>query len=105
MFDENWDKSSNSFMMRMIIPEKKTAIFLVLTALLTAFYIKDCHAGAVVLDSMGVVSSGRGGANITHADNGIVMHDNPAVLLICLRVNGLKRLLNLSILKSSMKIL
>ncbi|MGR3319815.1 MAG: OmpP1/FadL family transporter [Candidatus Anammoxibacter sp.] len=68
-------------MTRMIIPKKKTAIFLVLTVLLSVYFVKDCHAGAVVLDSMGVVSSGRGGANITHADNGIVIHDNPAALV------------------------
>lgn len=30
---------------------------------------------------MGAVSSGRGGTNISHADNGVLIHDNPAALV------------------------
>jgi len=40
-----------------------------------------CTANGVVLDSMGVVSSGRGGTNISHADNGVLIHDNPSALV------------------------
>lgn len=61
--------------------EKKAPIFLILSVLLFTYPVKDVHAGAVVLDSLGIVSSGRGGANITHADNGALIHDNPAALV------------------------
>lgn len=35
-------------------------------------------ADGVVRDGLGAVSSGRGGANIAHSDNGAIIHDNPA---------------------------
>lgn len=41
----------------------------------------SCVANGVVLDSIGVVSSGRGGTNIAHTDNGVLIHDNPAALV------------------------
>ena len=40
-----------------------------------------CVANGVVLDSIGVTSSGRGGTNIAHSDNGVLIHDNPAALI------------------------
>ena len=42
---------------------------------------RSCVANGVILDSIGVVSSGRGGTNISHADNGVLIHDNPAALI------------------------
>lgn len=53
--------------------------FIVLLPLYPA--CKDIFASGVILDSMGAVSSGRGGANIAHADNGVLIHDNPAALV------------------------
>ncbi len=41
----------------------------------------ELHAHGVVLDSVGGTSSGRGGTNISHADNGTLIHDNPAALV------------------------
>ncbi len=45
------------------------------------FHINSLHASGVVLDSMGPTSSGRGGTNISHSDNGSLIHDNPAALV------------------------
>ena len=42
---------------------------------------KDIFAAGVILDSIGPVSAGRGGTNISHADNGVLIHDNPAGLV------------------------
>ena len=42
---------------------------------------KESNATGVMLDSMGSVSSGRGGTNIAHNDNGVLIHDNPAALV------------------------
>ena len=39
------------------------------------------YGSGVMLDSMGPVSSGRGGTNIAHSDNGVLIHDNPAALV------------------------
>lgn len=35
-------------------------------------------ADGVVRDGLGAISSGRGGTNIAHSDNGQIIHDNPA---------------------------
>lgn len=74
-------QSGESFRTFMIIPQNKIQLFLFLSILLFICNAKIIYAGAVVLDSMGVVSSGRGGANLTQADNNIVIHDNPAALV------------------------
>ena len=42
---------------------------------------KNIFAAGVILDSVGAVSAGRGGTNISHADNGVLIHDNPAGLV------------------------
>jgi len=42
---------------------------------------RDIFAAGVILDSIGPVSAGRGGTNISHADNGVLIHDNPAGLV------------------------
>ena len=65
----------------MINPPKKIQLFLFLLTLLLICNYKNVFAGAVVLDAMGVVSAGRGGANLTQTDNNIVIHDNPAALV------------------------
>lgn len=38
-------------------------------------------ADGVVRDSVGATSSGRGGANIAHSDNGAILLDNPAAMV------------------------
>ena len=54
-------------------------LFFIATIIL---YINDLHAtNGVILDSMGPTSSGRGGTNIAHSDNGSLIHDNPAALV------------------------
>ncbi len=59
---------------------RKTIIYFSLLVL-QVFLARFVYAGAVVLDSLGTVASGRGGANISHADNTAIMHDNPAGLV------------------------
>lgn len=61
--------------------KRKGILYIVLALLFFLYPIRYIYAGAVVLDSLGVVSSGRGGANLTHSDNGIIIHDNPAALV------------------------
>ena len=41
-------------------------------------WVGALHADGVVRDSIGAISSGRGGANIGYADNGASLHSNPA---------------------------
>ncbi len=43
--------------------------------------VDESFSEGVIVDSIGVVSSGRGGTNITQADNGTLIHDNPAALV------------------------
>ena len=44
-------------------------------------HTKNIFAAGVILDSIGAISAGRGGTNISHADNGVLIHDNPAGLV------------------------
>lgn len=44
-------------------------------------------ADGVVRDGLGAISSGRGGTNIAHFDNGAVIHDNPAGMVNMLTPN------------------
>jgi len=43
-------------------------------------FIKNAYANGVLVDAMGPVSGGRGGTNIAHIDNGVLLHDNPGAL-------------------------
>ena len=63
---------------RFIIPY---LLFIPLFSLLFFAANRPCAANGVVLDSIGVTSSGRGGTNIAHSDNGVLIHDNPAALI------------------------
>ena len=59
----------------------------VFTALISIFFVccmatSHSFANGVLLDSMGPVSSGRGGANIAYSDNGTLIHDNPSALAV-----------------------
>src|SRR5688572_23465722 len=36
------------------------------------------HADGIVRDGVGAISTGRGGTNIAHSDNGAILLDNPA---------------------------
>ncbi len=44
-------------------------------------HINVLYAHGVILDSVGPTSSGRGATNISHFDNGSLIHDNPAALV------------------------
>ena len=46
-----------------------------------SIHVHKLYAHGVVLDSIGATSSGRGGTNISHSDNGTLIHDNPAALV------------------------
>jgi len=48
-------------------------------------------ADGVVRDGLGAISSGRGGTNIAHSDNGVILLDNPAAL-VNVKGNGLAEL-------------
>ncbi len=51
-----------------------------LTLLAAMLLPSAAFANGIVRDSMGAISSGRGGANVAHEDNLTVGHDNPAGL-------------------------
>ncbi len=44
-------------------------------------YPKVAFCNGIVIDSLDPVPAGRGGANLTNADNGALIHDNPAALV------------------------
>lgn len=59
-----------------------TCLIFIFFVTLSSLCINKLYAAdGVVLDSMEVVSAGRGGVNISHADNGALIHDNPAALV------------------------
>lgn len=59
---------------------KRLLIFsLVLWALVQMMEGKG-HANGVIRDSIGTISSGRGGTNIAASDNSALIHDNPSAL-------------------------
>jgi long-subunit fatty acid transport protein len=62
---------------------KSPAVWVFMVFILSNFVCTTnvIFAAGVILDSMGATSAGRGGANIAHTDNGILIHDNPAALI------------------------
>ncbi|MFQ5733213.1 MAG: OmpP1/FadL family transporter [Planctomycetaceae bacterium] len=56
-------------------------ILLLLTAVALSISTRSALADGVVRDSVGAVSSGRGGANIAHSDNGAIILSNPAAMV------------------------
>ena len=65
----------------MIFFSKKLSIFFIFIGIVSLVAHKETFSAAVILDSIGAVSSGRGGTNIAHSDNGQLIHDNPASLV------------------------
>lgn len=59
---------------------KKISTALLFTFWISFILVNQSFANGVLRDSMGPVSSGRGGTNIAHIDNGILIHDNPSAL-------------------------
>ena len=59
---------------------KKISTALIFTLCISFILVNQSFANGVVRDSMGPVSGGRGGTNIAHIDNGILIHDNPSAL-------------------------
>lgn len=56
--------------------------FLLLAAFLViSLWSASVFADGVVRDSVGAVSSGRGGTNIAHSDNGAIILNNPAAIV------------------------
>jgi long-chain fatty acid transport protein len=59
---------------------KKIYTALALTCCMCLCLVSHSFANGVLRDSMGPISSGRGGTNIAHSDNGMLIHDNPSAL-------------------------
>lgn len=59
---------------------KQIFTVLVLSLCISLILVNQSFANGVLRDSMGPVSGGRGGTNIAHIDNGILIHDNPSAL-------------------------
>jgi len=59
---------------------KRIFTALIFTFCISLILVNQSFANGVVRDSMGPVSGGRGGTNIAHIDNGILIHDNPSAL-------------------------
>jgi len=61
----------------------RTLAMLLPALIATLPWLDPCavRAQGVVRDSVGAISSGRGGANIAHSDNGAIILDNPAGLV------------------------
>jgi long-chain fatty acid transport protein len=56
-------------------------IFIFICIIIISFsFACRTFANGVLLDAKGPITLGRGGTNIAHADNGILIHDNPAAL-------------------------
>lgn len=75
-------------------PPRAAALLLLLLALPAA-----ARADGVVRDSMGAISSGRGGTNLAYSDNLSLINDNPAGLA---RMGGLRFELGLDFLKTDL---
>ena len=55
----------------------RTRVLILLTLGLSAAQ-RPADANGILRDSLGAISSGRGGANVAHSDNLSTIHDNPA---------------------------
>jgi long-subunit fatty acid transport protein len=58
----------------------KIVLVLVVSLIISFMFISSSLANGVLLDAKGPITLGRGGTNIAHSDNGILIHDNPAAL-------------------------
>lgn len=58
----------------------KIILISVVSLFISFTFITSPFANGVLLDAKGPITLGRGGANIAHADNGILIYDNPAAL-------------------------
>jgi long-chain fatty acid transport protein len=59
---------------------RRVAVILTFIFCISLVPVNQAFANGVVRDSIGPVSSGRGGTNIAHSDNGVLIHDNPSAL-------------------------
>lgn len=59
---------------------KKVYMVLALTCWICLCSVGYSFANGVLRDGMGPISSGRGGTNLAHIDNGILIYDNPSAL-------------------------
>ena len=59
---------------------KKISAALICTLFISLISVNQSFANGVLRDSMGAVAGGRGGTNIAHIDNNILIHDNPSAL-------------------------
>ena len=59
---------------------RRVALVLAFIFCISLVLVNQAFANGVVRDSIGPVSSGRGGTNIAHSDNGVLIHDNPSAL-------------------------
>lgn len=59
---------------------KKISVVVIGAFFVCCIAVSQTFANGVLLDSMGPISSGRGGTNIAYSDNGTIIHDNPAAL-------------------------
>ena len=58
----------------------KIILVSVVSLFISFTFISSSLANGVLLDAKGPITLGRGGTNIAHADNGILIYDNPAAL-------------------------
>ncbi|MGA1839993.1 MAG: OmpP1/FadL family transporter [bacterium] len=58
----------------------KVILVSVVSLLISFMFITNSFANGVLLDAKGPITLGRGGTNIAHSDNGILIYDNPAAL-------------------------
>ena len=59
--------------------------YFVATLLIQLIFGGVCYANGLMREAMGSIPGGRGGTNIAHTDNGMLVYDNPAALS---EVNG-----------------
>jgi len=59
----------------------RNTLVVLIAASIVALVVSRTWADGVVRDSVGPTSSGRGGTNIAHADNGSIILSNPAALV------------------------
>ncbi len=64
------------------------AVYFLIVIVPIILFDKESNATGVMLDSIGAVSSGRGGTNIAHSDNGVLIHDNPAAFPLGTAISG-----------------
>lgn len=57
---------------------QQSFLFVLWLGLFVLAFTPSVYTNGIVRDSLGAVSSGRGGTNVSHSDNLSILHDNPA---------------------------